>query len=112
MPTGKAEFDRTIDGNFDKVKVTNNGEVLLLSSDEGRVCMYSATGEKEFDRYVTDNKPTVYRQALTASSGELLFLGSGSRLVKLGHGLYVSDVKITKPVNGRLLQVFTVTADR
>ena len=42
----KAEFDRTIDGNFDKVKVTNNGEVLLLSSDEGRVCMYSATGEK------------------------------------------------------------------
>ena len=34
LPTGKAEFDRTIDGNFDKVKVTNNGEVLLLSSDE------------------------------------------------------------------------------
>ena len=33
LPTGKAEFDRTIDGNFDKVKVTNNGEVLLLSSD-------------------------------------------------------------------------------
>ena len=109
LPTGKAEFDRTIDGNFDKVKVTNNGEVLLLSSDEGRVCMYSATGEKEFDRYVTDNKPTVYRQALTASSGELLFLGSGSRLVKLGHGLYVSDVKITKPVNGTATAVFTVT---
>ena len=86
--------------------------MLLSVVDEGRVCMYSATGEKEFDRYVTDNKPTVYRQALTASSGELLFLGSGSRLVKLGHGLYVSDVKITKPVNGTATAVFTCHADR
>lgn len=109
QPTGKAEFDRTVEGNFDKIKVTNSGEVLLLSSDEGRVCMYSAAGEKEFDRYVTDNKPTVFRQALTASSGELLFLGNGSRLVKLGHGLYVSDLKITKPVNGTATAVFTVT---
>ena len=96
-------------GNFDKMKVTNSGEILLLSSSEGRVCMYSSTGEKEFDRYVTDNKPTAYRQAYTASSGELLFLGAGSRLVKLGHGLYVSDVKITKPVNGVATAIFTVT---
>lgn len=109
QPTGKAEFDRTIEGNFDKIKVTNNGEILLLSSDEGRVCMYSAGGEKEFDRYVTDNKPSVFRRALTTASGELLFLGNGSRLVKLGHGLYVSDLKITKPVNGMATAVFTVT---
>ena len=91
-PTGKVEFERSLDGNFDKMKVTNSGEILLLSSSEGRVCMFSSTGEKEFDRYVTDNKPTAYRQAYTASSGELLFLGAGGRLVKLGHGLYVSDV--------------------
>lgn len=109
QPTGKAEFDRSVEGRFDKIKVTNSGEILLLSSDEGRVCMYSSTGEKEFDRYVTDNKPTTFRQALTAASGELLFLGNGSRLVKLGHGLYVSDVKITKPVNGTATAVFTVT---
>ncbi len=108
-PTGKVEFERSVDGNFDKMKVTNNGEILLLSSSEGRVCMFSSTGEKEFDRYVTDNKPTAYRQAYTASSGELLFLGTGSRLVKLGHGLYVSDVKITKPVNGIATAIFTVT---
>lgn len=108
-PTGKVEFERSLDGNFDKMKVTNSGEILLLSSSEGRVCMFSSTGEKEFDRYVTDNKPTAYRQAYTASSGELLFLGAGSRLVKLGHGLYVSDVKITKPVNGIATAIFTVT---
>jgi len=67
-PTGKVEFERSLDGNFDKMKVTNSGEILLLSSSEGRVCMFSSTGEKEFDRYVTDNKPTAYRQAYTSSS--------------------------------------------
>ncbi|NDV84136.1 Calx-beta domain-containing protein [Bacteroides sp. 51] len=107
--TGKAEFTRTIEGNFDNVKVSNNGEILLLSSAEGRVSMYSATGNKEFDRFITDNKPTMYREALSAASGEVLFLGAGSRLVKLGHGLYVSDVKITKPVNGIATAIFTVT---
>lgn len=107
--SGKVEFKRTLDGNFDKAKVSGNGEVLLISSDEGRVCMYSALGEKDFDRYITDNKPTVYRQTMMASSGEVLFLGANSRLVKLGHGLYVSDVKITKPVNGTATAVFTVT---
>lgn len=107
--TGRAEFDRMIEGDFDKIKVANNGEILLLSSTEGRVCMYSATGEKEFDRYITDNKPTVFRQALTTTSGELLFLDNGSRLIKLGHGLYVSDLKITKPINGTATAVFTVT---
>ena len=106
---GKAEFTRTIEGNFDNVKVSGNGEVLLLSSSEGRVSMYSATGNKEFDRFITDNKPTAYREALSAASGEVIFLGAGSRLVKLGHGLYVSDVKITKPVNGIATAVFTVT---
>ena len=109
QPTGRAEFERTIDGNFDNVQITNSGDVLSLSSEEGRVCMYSTTGEKAFDRYISDNKPTIYRQTLSAASGELLFLGNGSRLVKLGHGLYVSDVKITKPVNGTATAVFTVT---
>lgn len=107
--TGKAEFDRTVDGNFDQAKVFNNGEVLLLSSGEGRISMHSAQGEKEFDRYITDNKPTIFKQALTAASGEVVFVDASNRLVKLGHGLYVSDVKITKPVNGTATAVFTVT---
>lgn len=106
---GKAEFTRSVEGCFDNIKVSNNGEVLLLSSSEGRISMYSAAGNCEFDRFITDNRPTAYRQAITAPSGEVLFVDAGSRLVKLGHGLYVSDVKITKPVNGIATAVFTVT---
>lgn len=108
-PTGKAEFDRTVNGDFDKVKINNSGEVMLMSAKEGRVCMYSPKGAKEFDRYITDNKPAVYRKSFTTVSGELFFLGKGSRILKLGHGLYVSDVKITKPVNGTATAVFAVT---
>ncbi|MDR3118696.1 MAG: hypothetical protein LBU44_04650 [Mediterranea sp.] len=109
LPNGKAEFTRTIEGRFDHINVSGNGEVLLLSSSEGRVSMYSAMGNREFDRFITNNRLTMYRKALTAASGEVLFLGGNSRLVKLGHGLYVSDVKITKPVNGTATAVFTVT---
>jgi hypothetical protein len=32
-----------------------------------------------------------------------------NRLIKLGHGVYVSDVKINKPVNGFTTALFTVT---
>lgn len=106
---GKAEFERTIDGNFNTIKVSNNGEVLLISSDEGRVSMYSSNGNLEFDRYIADNRPSAYRQAFTATSGEVIFLGGDNRLVKLGHGLYVSDVKITKPIKGTATAIFTVT---
>ncbi len=106
---GKDEFSRTVDGKFDKIRLNNRGDVMLMSSTQGRVCMYSATGEKEFDRYITENRPTAYRNAFCATSGELLFLGEGSRLVKLGHGLYVSDLKIGKPVNGVAVARFTVT---
>ncbi len=106
---GKAEFERSIDGNFNTIKVSNNGEVLLISSEEGRVSMYSSNGNLEFDRYIADNRPSVYRQAFTATSGEVLFLGGDNRLVKLAHGLYVSDVKITKPIKGTATAIFTVT---
>jgi hypothetical protein len=46
---------------------------------------------------------------LIATSGEVVFWGTGGRVVKLGHGLYISDVKITKPVNGLSTALFTVT---
>lgn len=107
--SGKAEFERTIDGNFNTIRVNNNSDILLISAAEGRVSMYSQKGEKEFDRYITGNQPEAYRQAVTAVSGEVVFLGGDNRLVKLGHGLYVSDVKITKPINGTATAVFTVT---
>lgn len=106
---GKADFSLTVEGCFDHVKVLNNGEILLLSSAEGRISMYSSNGNCEFDRFIADNRATPFRKAMAAVSGEALFLGENNRLMKLGHGLYVSDVKITKPVNGVVTAVFTVT---
>ena len=111
---GTALYSGTSNGSVRGVGMNRTtGESVVTTYDvnarRGTFVRILPTGKAEFDRYVTDNKPTIYRQALTASSGELLFLGSGSRLVKLGHGLYVSDVKITKPVNGTATAVFTVT---
>lgn len=107
--SGKAEFERTIDGNYSTIRVNNNSDILLISPAEGRVSMFSQKGEKEADRYIANNRPEAYRQAVTGVSGEVVFLGGDNRLVKLGHGLYVSDVKITKPINGTATAVFTIT---
>ena len=108
-PDGQAEFERSLAGDYDKLHVANNGEVTMLSTEEGRVCLYSSTGTKQFDRYISGNQPAKYRDACSVTSGEILFFGEGSRLVKLGHGLYVSDIKISKPVKGIATAVFTVT---
>lgn len=109
QPSGNAEFTRAIDGHFNNVQLSNDNEVLLLSSSQGRVAMFSPTGDKEFDRYINDNKPFQFNEVVTSLSGEMFFYDAGSRLVKLGHGLYVSDLKITKPVNGTSTAIFTVT---
>ena len=108
-PVGKAEFECKLDGNFDKIRIDNNSDVLLASTSEGRVSMISALGVRLFDRYVFENKVTPYDQTLLFPSGEIMFVGMDNRLVKMGHGLYISDVKITKPVNGYATALFTVT---
>lgn len=107
--SGNAEFTRAFDGHFDHVQINDENEVLLLSSAQGRVAMYSSTGDKEFDRFIKDNRAFKFENAVVAESGELLFFDEANRLVKLGHGLYVSDVKITKPINGTSTAIFTVT---
>ena len=108
-PDGRAEFERSLAGNYDKLRIANNGEVTMLSTEEGRVCLYSPNGTKQFDRYISGNQPAKYKDACSVASGEILFFGEGSRLVKLGHGLYVSDIKISKPVKGTSTAIFTVT---
>lgn len=108
-PDGRAEFERSLAGNYDKLRIANNGEVTMLSTEEGRVCLYSPNGVKQFDRYISGNQPAKYRDARSVASGEIFFFGEGSRLVKLGHGLYVSDIKISKPVKGTSTAIFTVT---
>ena len=106
---GKVDFEKAIDGCFDNIRLSSTGEVTLLSRAEGRVSFYSPFGELLSDGYISGKKAAAYDGSLVASSGELLFYGADNRLVKLGHGLHVSDVKITKPVNGLATALFTVT---
>ncbi|MDR2414294.1 MAG: hypothetical protein LBD64_04830 [Odoribacteraceae bacterium] len=107
--SGKVDFEKSIDGNFDNIRLSPAGEVTLLSRAEGRVSFYSPFGEQLSDGYISGKKAATYDGTLIATSGELLFYGIDSRVVKLGHGLHVSDVKITKPVNGLATALFTVT---
>lgn len=106
---GKPEFEKPLDGCFDRAKIDNNGEVLLVSSGEGRICIYSPFGERLSDRFVADNTPAAFVSAHLTPTGEVLFQGMDNRLVKAGHGVYVSDVKIGKPVDGYVTALFTVT---
>ncbi|MDR2131487.1 MAG: hypothetical protein LBP56_10070 [Odoribacteraceae bacterium] len=106
---GKVGFEKGIDGLFEEVRLAAAGEVTLLSRAEGRISHYSPFGELLSDGYISGKRASSYDGTLVAPSGELLFWGAGNHLVKLGHGLYVSDVKITKPVNGLATALFTVT---
>jgi hypothetical protein len=106
---GTVDFSRVIDGFFDNIKLTASGEVTLLSRQEGRVATYSPFGELLSGGYISGSKPATYDATLIATSGEVAFWGMNNRIVKLGHGLYISDMKITKPVNGLATALFTVT---
>jgi hypothetical protein len=107
--SGKVVYEKMVDGIFDNIRVTSFGEVMLLSRVEGRVSVYSSFGELLSDGYISGKKAAAYDGTLVATYGDLLFWGMDNRLIKLGHGLYISDVKITKPVNGVATALFTVT---
>ncbi|MDR1415602.1 MAG: hypothetical protein LBI96_07310, partial [Odoribacteraceae bacterium] len=91
---GKVEFEKTLDGLFNNIRIIPSGETMLLSSSEGRASVYSTVGEQLSDGYITGKKPATYDGTLIATSGEAIFWGMNNRVVKLGHGLYISDVKI------------------
>lgn len=105
---GRQTFQKATDGNFDQVHLLRGG-VFLTSRADGRVCMLSASGELLFDRYAIEDDRREFEEILFTSNGDILFKDMKNRLIKLGHGLYVSDVKINKPVNGYTTALFTVT---
>lgn len=105
---GRLIYQKATDGNFDQVHMTTNG-VFLTSRASGRVCMLSSSGELLFDRYAIEDERKVFEEILFTANGDILFKDTKNRLIKLGHGLYVSDVKINKPVNGYTTALFTIT---
>lgn len=105
---GRQMYQKSTDGSFDRAQLTPNG-VFLASTINGRICMLSNFGELQFDRYAIEDSRDPFEDICFTSSGDILLSGMENRLVKLGHGLYVSDVKINKPVNGYTTVMFTVT---
>lgn len=105
---GRQIYQKSTDGNFDAIHITSNG-IFLAESLSGRLCMLSPTGESLFDRYATEGGKTSFEDILFVSNGDILFKGLKNRLVKLSHGIYVSDVKVSKPVDGFITALFSVT---
>lgn len=105
---GRQIYQKSTDGNFDKTQLTQNG-IFLASTATGRICMLSNMGDMLFDRYAIENERNIFEEINFTSNGDILFKGRNNRVVKLGHGVYVSDVRINKPVNGYTTALFTVT---
>lgn len=105
---GRQTYQKSTDGNFDEIHFTSNG-IFLAESLSGRLCMLSPSGELLFDRHATEEGKTTFEEVLFVPNGDILFKGIKNRLVKLGHGLYVSDIKINKPVDGYITALFSVT---
>lgn len=105
---GRQIYKKNTDGNFDNVHFTPTG-ILLVNTVSSRVCMLSNMGELLFDRHAIEDGSKTFEEVCFAAQGDILFKGKGSHLVKMGHGLYVSDIKINKPVNGLVTAKFSVT---
>lgn len=105
---GRQTFQKATDGNFDQVHMSTGG-IFLTSRVSGRVSMLSYSGELMFDRYAIEDDRREFEEIVFTPNGDILFKDMKNRLIKLGHGLYVSDVKINKPVNGYTTALFTVT---
>lgn len=105
---GRQIYKKNTDGNFDYIRFTPTG-ILLVEAATSRVCMLNNMGELLFDRQTITEGSNSFEKVCFTSQGDVIFKGNGSHLIKMGHGLYVSDIKINKPVNGQTTAIFTVT---
>lgn len=108
-PQGKKLYEKNTAASYTTMRINNNGEVLLASPHAGRLSMLSKLGELLFDRYVVENQPQVFKDAHLPANGEAVFVGTDTRVAKLAHGIYVSDIVVNKPISGYTSAVFTVT---
>lgn len=102
-------YDKVTAANYNTMFINTNGDVLIGGPATGRLSMLSNLGETLFDRYVVENTPTRFTNVYLPTTGEAVFLGSESRVAKLAHGVYVSDITVNKPINGHVSATFTVT---
>lgn len=106
---GRLLFEKKTACAYTELRVNTGGDLLMGCASTGRLSMLSSLGELLFDRFVVENTPTRFLAATLPANGEAVFLGDGGRIVKLAHGVYLSDVQIMKPIAGMANAVFTVT---
>lgn len=106
---GRLLFEKNTACDYTELRINTGGDLLMGCAGTGRLSMLSPLGELLFDRFVVENTPTRFLAATLPSNGEAVFLGEGGRVVKLAHGVYLSDIQIMKPIAGTATAVFTVT---
>jgi hypothetical protein len=106
---GHRLYDKVTAANYNAMFINTNGDLLIGSPQTGRLSMLSNLGELLFDRYVVENTPTNFNNVYLPSTGEAIFLGADSRVAKLAHGVYVSDIMVGEPIDGHVSAIFTVT---
>lgn len=105
---GKKMFDNPTAAMYNDLSFNYFGDIMMVSAKSGRISQLSSVGELLFDRYVTENTPQTFKQAILPTNGSVVFVGNGGRMAKLAHGIYVSDVKVMKPIRGAANAIFTI----
>lgn len=106
---GRKLFEKNTAANYTSLRVNVNGDLLMGAPQTGRLTMISNLGEMLFDRFVVENTPLNFVDVLLPVNGEAIFTGLDSRVAKLAHGVYVSDINVNKPISGYSTATFTVT---
>lgn len=106
---GHRMYEKNTAADYTSLRINGNGDLLMGSPAAGRLSMLSSLGELLFDRYVVENTPTPFAAASLPANGEAIFLGDGNRIIKLAHGIYMSDIQVSKPIMGSATATFTVT---
>ena len=106
---GRKLYEKNTAANYTNLRINGNDDLLMGTPSTGRLSMLSAAGELLFDRYAVENEPTAFNTVCLPVSGEAFFVGEGSRVVKLAHGIHVSDIIVNKPIDGYASATFTVT---
>lgn len=106
---GHRMFEKNTAAKYSSLRINGNGDLLMGSPATGRLSMLSSLGELLFDRYVVENTPTTFAAASLPANGEAIFLGDKNRIIKLAHGVYMSDIQVSKPIMGSTTATFTVT---
>lgn len=106
---GRKLYEKNTAASYTQLRINGNNDLLMGTPATGRLSMLSASGELLFDRFAKEHEPTDFSVVCLPMSGEAFFVGNGSRIAKLAHGVHVSDIIVNKPIDGYATATFTVT---